>query len=521
VVTRDSRRPAAIGHQPSAILRLGLSLGLALGLVPLSASEYGVTVQAPAAPVTWRLDNLERIGGHAVTVIGEPRVVQTDIGRAIEFKGTTDGLLVEANPIEGLSQFTIDVVFQPFADGPEEQRFLHIQEAQTENRALVELRMVPERRWALDTYLHSGKAGLTLLDRAITHPTDRWHVATLTYDGKTMTHYVDGVRELSGETTFVPLRGGRTSLGVRQNRVSWFKGRIHSIRVASHARPSVLPLWPEGTPGAKGDGGEERLVDGRVYNVHNPTLTYVPPTGTPDGTSVIVCPGGAFARLAIANEAAGVAGRMQPVGVATFVLKYRLAEYGHPAPLQDVLRAIRTLRARAGEFGLRPDRIGVIGASAGGHVAASAATLFDAPEGRTGHALDTISARPDFVALLYPVITMRLPLAHAASRRHLLGEKPAPSIVDRLSLERQVTQHTPPVFLVHTAEDESVPVDHTLLFYDALRRAGVPAEMHIYARGPHGFGTRTDLGTTSGWVDRLLEWMRARGFARGGEAERP
>jgi hypothetical protein len=185
--------------------------------------------------ITWRLDNLDRIGGHPVTVAGTPRVVETDRGPAVEFNGRTDGLFIEANPLEGFARFTIDVSVQPAPGGPEEQRFLHIEEADTGNRALVELRMPlpsadgPEPRWSLDTYLRSAPAALTLLDRSVTHPAGRWHVVTLSYDGRTMSHWVDGVRELSGAIAFAPLGRGRTSVGVRQNRVSWFKGRIRQI----------------------------------------------------------------------------------------------------------------------------------------------------------------------------------------------------------------------------------------------------------------------------------------------------
>jgi len=142
-------------------------------------------------------------------------------------------------------------------------------------------------------------------------------------------------------------------------------------------------------------------------------------------------------------------------------------------------------------------------------VAAMAATLFDAPEGRTGAALDAVSARPDFVALLYPVITMRPPFAHAESVRNLLGAAPVEALLDRLSLERQARADMPPVFLVHTAEDRSVPLENSVLFSQAIRRVGGRVELHVYERGPHGFGTRADLGTTSGWVDRWIEWMRA------------
>jgi xylan 1,4-beta-xylosidase len=464
-----------------------------------------------AAPVVWRLDNLTSIGGHAVTSVGSPRVVQTDLGAVVEFDGASDGLYLDVNPIAGLEQFAIQVIFQPAADGGEEQRFLDVEEAGTGNRALVELRL-RDGRWALDTYLRSGQSGLTLLDRARTHPPAGWHVATLTYDGTMMTHYVDGFREQSGAIAFVPLAGGRTSIGLREDRRSWFRGRIHSVRFVPWAETPTIPLWPEGVPGAKPDGGDERVEDGRVYNVQVPSLTIVPPAGAPNGTAVIVCPGGGYARLAIANEGEGVARRLQADGITTFILEYRLAEYGHPAPLQDVLRAVRLLRSRAPELGIRPDRIGVMGASAGGHVAASAATLFDAPEGRTGAALDATSARPDFVALLYPVITMAPPFAHEGSRRALLGAAPPDALVDRLSLDTQVRRDTPPVFLVHTAEDTSVPLENSLLFYQALRRAGVSAELHLFERGAHGFGTRDDLGPTSGWVDRWLEWMQAHGF---------
>ena len=481
-------------------------------------------VSAQNASVTWRLDNLDRIGGHVVRALGAPRVVQTELGQAVEFNGKTDGLVIDANPIAGLRAFTIELLFQPDASGPEEQRFLHIEEAgDTGSRALLELRMLPGgASWTLDTFLRNRKTGLTLLDRSKGHPTAQWHTVAVVYDGRVMQHYVNGGRELSGEIEFPVHEGGRTSLGVRQTLVSWFKGRIHSVRISADALPAsrlmrvpsagapgVIPLWPEGVPGAKPGGGVERLEDGRVYNVQVPTLTHLPPTGTPTGMAVIVCPGGSYARLAIANEADGIAPVLRAAGAHVFVLKYRLAEFGYPAPLQDAVRSVRVLRSRAAEFGIKPDRIGILGFSAGGHVAATAATLFDSAEGKTGHALDVVSGRPDFVALLYPVITMEPPYHHEASRQNLLGPSPSPEALARLSANKMVTSTTPPVFLVHTNEDRSVPAENSILFYQALRRAGVPAELHIYDKGPHGFGARKDLGATSGWTDRLVEWMKA------------
>lgn len=278
-----------------------------------------------------------------------------------------------------------------------------------------------------------------------------------------------------------------------------------------------IPLWPEGVPGVAATGGEERVEDGRIYNVRNPTLTWFPaPAAISVQTAVIICPGGGYVRLAVNREGNQVTRFLNALGVTAFILKYRLAEFGHPAPLCDVLRAVRLVRSRAGEFGVDAARIGVQGSSAGGHLAACAGTLFDAPEGRTGHALDAVSARPDFMGLLYPVISLVQPFSHAGSGRSLLGPAPSPALLQRLSLETQVSARTPPAFIVHTAEDKSVPVENSIVFYQALRRCGVPVEMHLYEKGPHGFGTAKGLGTTSDWPRRWEEWMRASGWLQRG-----
>ena len=285
------------------------------------------------------------------------------------------------------------------------------------------------------------------------------------------------------------------------------------LSVAHAQTLRVIPIWPEGVPGAKPDGGEERTVDDRVYNVQNPTLTVFPADpARAVGTAVIMCPGGGYVRLAITKEGNGFARILNDIGVTVFILKYRMAEYGHPAPLQDVLRSVRLVRSRAAEFGIDPHRIGVMGSSAGGHLAASAATLFDAPEGKTGAALDAVSARPDFVSLMYPVITMKPPFAHMGSRKALLGAEPSDALVERMSVELQVTAATPPVFMVHTGEDTSVPLENSILFFQALRKAGVPAELHLFEKGAHGFGTAAGLGPTSDWPARLEAWMRAHGW---------
>lgn len=286
-----------------------------------------------------------------------------------------------------------------------------------------------------------------------------------------------------------------------------------ALLIAAQGDGTHIQLWPEGVPGAKPGGGAEQVKADRISNVHVPTLTYYPaPRASATRTAIVVCPGGGYQILAAGHEGVDVAKRLNAMGVSAFILKYRLKEYGHPAPLQDVLRAIRIVRSRAAEFGLAPDRIGVIGFSAGGHLAATAATLYDAPDGRTGAPLDAISARPDFAALIYPVITMKGPHAHAGSRRNLLGETPEPTLVDRLSPELQVTKDTPPAFLVHTAEDKGVPLENSLVFYQAIRAAGGSAELHLYERGPHGFGLGQDLGPASDWPARLEAWMRGHGW---------
>jgi acetyl esterase/lipase len=278
------------------------------------------------------------------------------------------------------------------------------------------------------------------------------------------------------------------------------------------AASNVIPLWPEGVPGIR-DIGAEKTGGGYTSNVSEATLTMVAPAvDHPNGTAVIICPGGGYVRMATAREGDQYANWLGTLGVTAFVLKYRMQEYGHPAPLQDVLRAVRTLRARAAEFGIRPDRIGVMGSSAGGHLAASAGTLFDSPLGRTGAALDSVSARPDFLMLMYPVITMQDPAAHAGSRTALLGAKPSAENLALMSLEKQVTAATPPTLLIHTQADTSVPVENSILFYQALTRAKVPAEMYLFEHGGHGMGMREGLGTSSQWPRRAEEWLRDRGL---------
>lgn len=291
---------------------------------------------------------------------------------------------------------------------------------------------------------------------------------------------------------------------------------------AAPVAPQTITLWPEGVPApvrtdvpaAQGPLGPEEIGEGgRLSNISVPTLQVVPPAvDRPNGTAVIVCPGGGYRMLSYEREGVQYANWLSHLGITTFILKSRVGEYGHPAPLQDVLRAVRLVRSRAAEFKIDPARIGVMGSSAGGHLAASAGTLFDLPAGKTGAALDAVSGRPDFLILMYPVITTADPAAHVGSREHLVGKSPAPELLALTSLEKQVTAATPPTLLIHTQEDKTVPVENSILFYQALTKAGVPAEMYLFEHGSHGMGMIDGFGTASEWPDRAREWLQHRGL---------
>lgn len=283
--------------------------------------------------------------------------------------------------------------------------------------------------------------------------------------------------------------------------------------LTSAAPPVVIPLWPEGVPGAKDIGAEKDEGQGRISNVFEPTLTvYGPAVDRPNRTAVIIAPGGGYVRLSFEREGVQYANWLSSLGITSFVLKYRMQEFGHPAPLQDVLRAVRLVRSRAAEFKINPARIGVMGSSAGGHLAASAGTLFDHAAGRTGAELDAVNARPDFLILMYPVISMDDPVAHAGSRRALLGANPTPELLQLMSLDKQVTATTPPTLIIHTQEDQAVPVENAIRFYQGLTKAKVPAEMYLFEHGSHGMGMKPEFGTASEWPARATEWLRNRGL---------
>jgi acetyl esterase/lipase len=214
------------------------------------------------------------------------------------------------------------------------------------------------------------------------------------------------------------------------------------------------------------------------------------------------------------HEGKQIAEWLNNLGISTFVLKYRLGpRYHHPAELQDAQRAIRMVRLRSGDLRIAPDRIGIWGFSAGGHLASTAGTHFDTGDSSAKEPVDRMSSRPDFMVLSYPVISFT-EYVHAGSRRNLLGDDPDPKLVELLSNEKQVTPQTPPTFLFHTDGDTVVPVENSVMFYMALRRAKVPAEMHIYEKGKHGVGLAPLDPILSSWSPRLADWFRTRGLLR-------
>lgn len=266
--------------------------------------------------------------------------------------------------------------------------------------------------------------------------------------------------------------------------------------------PETIPLWPRGAPGAKGEAAKDV-----------PTLTiHLPEASRAVGAAVVVFPGGGYAGHAMDHEGKQIAEWLTARGVAAFVCRYRLgADYPHPAPLTDAKRAVRVVRAHAEKFGVHPDRVGVWGFSAGGHLASTLSTHFDDGQPNAEDAVERVGCRPDFAILCYPVVSMKDPLAHGGSRKNLLGESPDPELVESLSNDMQVASRTPPTFLFHTDEDRAVKAENAVQYYLALRRAGVAAELHIYERGAHGVGLGGKDPILATWPDRLHDWLTHRG----------
>jgi acetyl esterase/lipase len=262
-------------------------------------------------------------------------------------------------------------------------------------------------------------------------------------------------------------------------------------------------LWPGGAPGALG-----------VEDRDKPSLTIrLAEPAKANGTAVVICPGGGYGNLAMDHEGAQIAAWLNNLGISAFILKYRLGPvYHHPAPLQDAQRALRTVRSRAKEFSVDPNRIGIWGFSAGGHLASTTGTHFDEGQPNASDPIERVSSRPDFMILAYPVISLTTDYVHKGSRKNLLGDPYDPALAEQLSNEKQVTARTPPTFLFHTDDDAGVPVENSVLFFLALKKAKVPAEMHIYQKGKHGVGLAQSDPVLSTWPDRLKDWLQIRGL---------
>ena len=281
----------------------------------------------------------------------------------------------------------------------------------------------------------------------------------------------------------------------------------------------TFPIYTGNVPDSQPSAVQETsitLANGgvRISNVVQPSLTaFLPAAGTANGTAVIICPGGGYARLSIDSEGYDVAKRLNEFGITAFVLKYRLPnEESQPdksvAPLLDAQQALRLVRQQAAKYSINPERIGLMGFSAGGHLAAWAGTQFAKPVGDNA---EPASVRPAFLVLMYPVISFSDTLRHPGSRDNLLGKTPSAEQIRQYSNELHVSDQTPPTFLVHAEDDKTVPVNNSIVFYQACLRHGVPAEMHLYPKGGHGFGLNNKT-TKDLWTDRLRNWLDANGW---------
>jgi acetyl esterase/lipase len=291
---------------------------------------------------------------------------------------------------------------------------------------------------------------------------------------------------------------------------------LSMVSVASAQEPKPLKLYPKGVPNAvKAPKGTyiEKLTGARISKVSEPELIpYLPLKDKATGAAVIICPGGGYSILSMQSEGYAIARKFNEIGVAAFVLKYRLPSDSimtdkSIGPLQDAQRAIQMVRQGAKEWSIDPAKVGIIGFSAGGHLASTAITHFDKA---VIDNKEQVNLRPDFGILIYPVINLA-ELAHKGSRNNLLGLTPTPEMVDLYSNEKQVTANTPPAFLVHAEDDKTVPVLNSVVFYEAMVKAGVKGELHLYQAGGHGFGLNNKT-TKDEWFERCKNWMEASGW---------
>ena len=277
---------------------------------------------------------------------------------------------------------------------------------------------------------------------------------------------------------------------------------ITGLTGITEPEPEVIQLWNDGPPDANGTGDADQAY----------IMAYLPDADRATGAGIVVCPGGGYGHLALGHEGEDVAKWLNSIGIAAFVLKYRHApDYNHPTPLRDAQRAIRLVRAHAEEWHVERGKLGILGFSAGGHLAASTGIHFDWEDDLASDEIDKLSARPDFMVLAYPVISMSEDYMHRGSRNNLLGKDASEDMALMMSHEKQVTANTPPAFLFHTTTDKAVPPENSIYLYLALIEAGVDAEMHIYEEGRHGVGLAPDDPALNTWPGMVEGWLKKRG----------
>jgi acetyl esterase/lipase len=298
--------------------------------------------------------------------------------------------------------------------------------------------------------------------------------------------------------------------------MKWFFLFLFLLCSELKAQDFTLKVWPDGAPDSNGITEPEQTIEGkRVMNVSMAELfVYLPEKTKNSGAAIVICPGGGYIRQAMDHEGYEMAQWLAERGVAGIVLKYRLPNKHHAIPSGDARRAVRTVRMKAKEWGIDPGKIGIAGSSAGGHLAATAGTRFDTGNPASPDPVERWSCRPDFMLLLYPVITMKEEFTHLGSRNNLIGEGNDLALIRQYSNELHVTGDTPPVFLVLADDDKAVIPRNSIEFYTALKSHNIPAEMHIFARGGHGFGMRKNNIPADNWPGLFLDWLKSLGIIK-------
>ncbi|HAQ18541.1 MAG TPA: xylanase [Prolixibacteraceae bacterium] len=288
------------------------------------------------------------------------------------------------------------------------------------------------------------------------------------------------------------------------------------IGISGVAQDFKLKVWPNGAPSSNGMTLPEETFEGkRVRNVSEAEIyVYLPKIGINTGAAVVICPGGGYIIEAMDHEGYDLAEWLTEQGVAGIVLKYRLPYGHHEIPLEDAQRTLRLVHQKAAEWGINPSKIGIAGSSAGGHLASTAGTKFDLGKSDTTDPIEKFSCRPDFMLLLYPVITFNEEFGHMGSRANLIGTGNKWELVEKYSNELHVTAQTPPTFLVLADDDTAVPPRNSVEFYMALKKNKIPAEMHIFKSGGHGFGMTKKNLPVDQWPNLFAQWMKAQGITK-------